>query len=454
MPLLLLLLFAVKGVAQEPLYEPARLKRDISYLKTELETNHPNLYIYTPKQEIDRFFDSISTTITKPITELEFYAMLSPICSLVKDGHTIPLPSERITAYHNDHSSFLPLHLTIEDLRLYADMVCNDQTEIKEGDEILMINGLSSAEVINELSRRMPRDGNNQTYPKWILNNYLREYYSYIFGHADKFEIKYKNISGEHTTTMQALPKATIYKIAMQKYADRMAAQIGRNTLSLQFSKQDSCALLKIGDFHNDALHKNYHLDFKKVVGAFFKEIDKQKPKNLVIDLRDNQGGDIVNGVFLLSYLIEKPFKVVESYRVVVSKNGERALKDSGGECLGYHKPNKKLFTGKLYVLVNGGSFSNSGIVSSCLKKYTEAVFIGEETGGNNQVLAGYTKNCVLPETKLRVDVPTRRFQLTTDSIFGGHGTLPDYTVPVKVKSVINKNDDCMDFVLKLMNRN
>lgn len=444
-------LLAFKLEAQEPVFKEGQLRSDIAYLKNRLEKKHPTLYLYTPKQQLDLFFDGLSNAIKGPLTELQFYAMLSTVSSQINDGHTIILPSEAVTAYHNKNSRFLPFHFTILNGRLYVDMVCADSLLIKEGDEILEINGRPSTEIVAQLLKRQVKDGYNETYSLWILNNYLREYFSYIFGHDEVFEIKFKSALEVSAAKVNGLLKENIYKVAAAKYADRITRTNERGGLYLQFINHDSCAIMHIGDFHNDALRRDFKQNFKNVVGEFFLEIQKKKPSALILDLRDNQGGDIPNGVFLLSHLIGKPFKVLEAYYKVNSSNKGERLQKTGGQCTGTFNPAQTIFKGRLYVLINGGSFSNSGIVAACLKRYTDAVFIGEETGGSNQTLAGYTLSCLLPETKIRVDIPTRQFVLTDETPMRGRGTVPDYRILPDLHSIINNEDSVIRFTLKLI---
>ena len=59
-------------------------------------------------------------------------------------------------------------------------------------------------------------------------------------------------------------------------------------------------------------------------------------------------------------------------------------------------------FQGKVYVLINGGSFSASCILSSNLQGSKRAVFVGEETGGTyNGTVAGRMPLLELPNSKL-----------------------------------------------------
>ena len=93
---------------------------------------------------------------------------------------------------------------------------------------------------------------------------------------------------------------------------------------------------------------------------------------------------------------------------------------------MGLMRPQPQAFKGQLYVLINGGSFSNSGIVSSALQHYNRAIFIGEESGGNKNIIAAYEKSIVLPNTRIKVDVPTRQFEIRERAKNTGHGTIPN----------------------------
>ncbi|MBK9411998.1 MAG: hypothetical protein IPN61_01005 [Bacteroidetes bacterium] len=47
----------------------------------------------------------------------------------------------------------------------------------------------------------------------------------------------------------------------------------------------------------------------------------------MILDLRDNQGGELTYGKLLVSHLIDKPFSLIESYYKVNSSGGKYELK-------------------------------------------------------------------------------------------------------------------------------
>lgn len=428
-----------------------QLKTDINYLRTNLENKHPNLYLYIPKTELDHIFDSLTTSISTPMTELTFYKHLTVISAIIKDGHTLILPSNTITTYHNKNSNFLPYHLSIFNDRLFVDMVCSNDTSLTEGSEIISINSIRASDIITQLSNRQVRDGNNLTYPTWILNNYLREYYSFIFGHPDQFTITYKSNNIIKTSIVSALPKDHIYYFRQLKYPTRTNERKPNEGITLAISQDSNYTILSIKDFHNDILKKEYHQNFKKIIPRYFEELYKKGTENLILDLRNNQGGDILNGTLLLSYLLDKPFSVIHTYYKVDSSKKDFSLKETGGRSLGIFNPKEHSFKGKLYVLINGGSFSNSGIVAACLKRNNRAIFIGEETGGNNKVLAGDTKDLNLPNTHIQVQIPTKQYLLDKGLPLLGQGTIPDYIIQPDLINIITGNDTIMNYAKELI---
>jgi carboxyl-terminal processing protease len=101
-------------------------------------------------------------------------------------------------------------------------------------------------------------------------------------------------------------------------------------------------------------------------------DLKKQGIKALVLDLRDNPGGDLDSAVNIANYFVADGPIVY-----IVNKTGEThsyALADS--ELLGL----------PLVVLINGGSASASEVLSGAIKDYETGVLIGEKSFGKGIV--------------------------------------------------------------------
>jgi len=437
-----LCLFAIRGFAQpasQRQFTVSQLKDDFTALRTAFEKKHPNIYLYTPKQRLDSMFDSLYIHIDRPMTMVEFYRHVTLLSSLIKDGHSYILPSDESRSLNNKNEKFFPLHVSWIEGKLYADMNCTgDSTAITDGVQILSINGVPAADVMQQLLERQVRDGNSETYAVWILNNWFREYYSYIFGYPAAFVIEYKinNAAATVTHTIPALGKDSISYYMHKKYAARIAEKKEGQGVFLETNKTLETAILTIRTFDDDILREDYSQNFRSAIYGYFEKIKKDDMHTLVVDLRDNQGGDPENGILLLSWLLDTPFTMI--YK---------------GPSAGVHKPVKEPYKGKLYVLINGGSFSNTAMVSSCLDSFKRAIFVGQETGGNKYILSGDAEDIELPATKIHCQVSTIPYVLRPDYKMAnsGHGIMPQYTITPDILDIIRGEDRVKEYVQGLI---
>jgi hypothetical protein len=418
------------------LYSVAELKNDFQYVRNKLETKHPNLYLYTPKEELNAFFDSLYQCIITPITATGFYDLITLLNSKIKDGHTMLLPGEKETTYANKNEPFFPFYIVISDGKLYVNMNCSADTSIKEGAELLGMNGLSAANIIDHLVKRQIRDGNNQTYPAWILTNYFKEYFSFSYGHPASFSITYRaGNEVPQASTIHAMSKDSIRFYRQSKYANRILLSKDQQGIVLETNKQAGIATLTIKSFDIQILKSVYKQEFKNTIEKLFSEIRDNNIRNLIVDIRDNQGGDFETGILLLSHLLLQPVEYLPN-----SKEYKKLI------------PLKNNYTGNLYVLVNGGSFSNSGIVSSYLELTKRAIFIGEETAGNKNIISGDPVSFTLPATKIMIEISTQKYPIRMTAN-DGHGIIPAYYKSPTVDDIIRSKDIVKQFASELISK-
>ncbi|MFN8284770.1 MAG: S41 family peptidase [Chitinophagales bacterium] len=441
-------------------FDVAALKEDFNTWRTALEKTHANLYLYNSKERMDVIFDSIYNNIKQPMTAIEFYGYITPLVAIIKDGHNYIHPNDALVEYYNKNELFFPFHVFYSTgKKLYIDMNLSGDSTIALGAEILSINSISVEKIWNELIRRQPRDGYNETYPTWILNNWFREYYSYVFGHPAKFDLEIK--TPENTIIKKevaALPKEMITAARKKKYPERKMVNENDKAIYVQFLDSDKTAVLDIKTF-SEKMKKEYKQSFKKTITEFFEQVKNKQTQNLILDLRNNQGGAAEYGIHLVSYLLDKPFIFTKAYFAVnklAASNTDNRLRNVKNGLIDLQKPNKNNFNGNLYVLINGGSFSCSGMVCAALEVAKRAVFIGEEAGGNKSVLTSLfslkTKT-TLPNTKIICDKPDYRTILTDLSKNDGHGVFPNYLLQPTITDIIKNDDVVLDYALKMIRK-
>jgi peptidase S41-like protein len=418
-------------------YAVNELQDDFQFLRTTLEKNHPNLYLYTSKNELDLFFDSLYKSIINPSSETAFYNLIALLSSKIKDGHTMFLPGEQAINYFNASSKFFPFYIIVVDNKMYVKNNCSSDTSIKVGAEIMGINGTSAHEILNILLLRQIRDGNNQTYPVWILTNYFKEYFGFSFGHPQTFLITYRTENTvQKTKIIYALSKDSIKFYRQNKYSNKVTLENNKQGIFLEINKHQNTGILTIKSFDNEILKSQYNQDFNAEIKKIFLQIQTNRLSNLVLDIRNNQGGDFEPGQILLSYLLRKPIKYL-----ACSKESKII------------NPVKNNYKGNLYVLINGGSFSSTGVVSSYLDFYKRGTFIGEETGGNKTIISGDPESIILPNTKIACQVSTVKYVIKNDDN-DGHGVVPAYQVSYASDDIMSGNDTQKIFAIRLIKEN
>ncbi len=114
------------------------------------------------------------------------------------------------------------------------------------------------------------------------------------------------------------------------------------------------------------------------------------------------------------------------------------------------HSIHKNAFGGKLYVLINGGSFSASSILSSNLKGSQRATFVGEETGGDyNGTVAGFMPIVKMPYSELKIRIGVMNIKPYYQTKVLGHGIFPDVPLTPSLEDKIQKKDPELNWILE-----
>jgi hypothetical protein len=234
---------------------------------------------------------------------------------------------------------------------------------------------------------------------------------------------------------------------------------------------------LAVNSFH-EQYRQAQKQDFKKLFDEIFTQLGHDKVENLILDLRKCEGGDN-SYIWLLSYLMNRPFRIIDYLEAGYSglpasakyfENTDSAsLIDSmlyrtpsgmyrlktefESTVLGYRDitPEPKAFNGKIFVLTSGATGSAAGVVATILRNSKRAVFVGEETGS---AMEGPTSlnisTLILPHTKIRVEIPHIRQQLAV-RFRHGRGVVPDHLIETTPKDLRDGGDPQLEYTLRLI---
>ena len=113
------------------------------------------------------------------------------------------------------------------------------------------------------------------------------------------------------------------------------------------------------------------------------------------------------------------------------------------------------VYNGNLYVIINGGSYSASSLISTNLQANKRAFFVGEETGGDyNGTVAGLMPKFKLPNSKLTMSVGTVYLSPLEIRQEIGRGIFPNKEIKQTLKSKIKNQDVELIWILNDIKQN
>ena len=423
---------------------------DLEYLRSSLEETHFDLYAYTSKEAFQENYLEVKKQIKNDsLSLLEVINFFQKVVSKANNAHTrIVFPVQPYIAYAESGGSIFPLEVAIENGKALVRKNWSANTNIKIGAELKSINGIP---VNNVFKRIYPQISAERLYFKnaQLEGFTLPRFYWQVFGEQQEFEVEIVQNGRHSTQKLQAIK-------AMEDY-EMKRDDILKHDWELKILSS-SVAYLRPGAFDGD--EDNY----RRFIDSSFVEINAKKLNNLIIDLRNHPGGDDAFGDYLVSYIADKPFKWTSKFQLKTSailKEDVRQTKDTtqtywksvlehkNGEVYEYDfdfyepQPDENRYHGKVSVLVNRQSYSQSAVTASQIQDYGFAQIVGEETAEYPNLYASIF-SYKLPKTEINVDVSKGKIQRVS-GIDTTKGVIPDIMIK---DHLLDENDEILDGLL------
>lgn len=446
-------------------FTPDQLRDDFRVLRQSLEAQ-PGLYRHISRNELEPLFLKAEQALDRPLDVFEFYRVLTPLVASVRCGHTnIELPEFFLKEQDSSSIPSFPALVKIIDGKIYIWRDLSNKNNSLAGKEILSINKVPARQIVSTMLAATGGDGEIQTSRIKRIEGW-------------NFIKKLMPITGAHSPfelTVSDLSNGSIEQILLDGIGIPTLGQNWENWFpqdrrpphsgALEFIDDGDIARMTIREF-GGFVDDEKKQGLAELYQDAFEQMAARRTKVLILDLRDNGGGDDRLGTLLLSYLLDKPFV---HYKDIVANDTSFFLdswlrlpyKTERREDNLYHiidyqnlgvlKPNSPTFSGKVYVLMNGGSFSTAAEVITQLHNHQRAEFIGEESGGaydgNN---AGTIARVTLPNTKLTLLVPLMSYYLSVSGDEdNSRGVKPDYPVQYSISDYLVNSDKGMAIALE-----
>jgi hypothetical protein len=450
-------------------YTVAQMHEELDIIEKKLRKFHPDPFHYISRDSLHLFVQSIKQQITAPLPDIKFRFYARQIVTKVGCGHTSLIPSkEYMKAVDSVNRQVFPVDVWLTDTnRLFVKYYLQKDSLLHTGDEILRINNKEVAEILRRIYTSFPSDGFNETYKKQSLQaDRFRYFYASAYNFDTTYTVDIKTLKGE-------LKTCTIHSIS--SFADTLKPKSNKRYTILykntkaQFKIDEKDPHLAVLDINNFGGKK-----WRKLMRLSFRYLRKHpEVNNLAIDLRDNGGGSVSKGNYLLTYLINKPFSLQFGRRVnlwpfqpgIKINPGARLTRGSffiyplsfvkdhkWVHWFPKFKKRKNHFNGQVYVLTNGRSFSMSVVTATFLKEKANATIVGEESGGtqsgSNAMLSG---TVVLPYSKAQLIIPLYHIDHNLSRADTKRGLMPDYAIRYTISDLMQGKDLEMEKIRGLM---
>lgn len=460
---LLLFLYETALLGQDVLFSKAMVEADARKLEQALAEAHPVGAGLTQAEAWPRYRDSLLNALPNSISAAQANLFFRALAAQINCIHTYartPIPIDGL------------LPFAVEGFADGWMITRSEHISIPVGSQLLAINGVAWAELLPQLRQFVASDSPDPGFRDFLVGRNLGTYLRHWLGWRGPLQLRLRTPQGV-LVEARPIPWAPPGKIRP------IPAPVRRYAIDTLFR-------LSQGNFWVDTLYPQAaHLQLRgfssKHYRPFYRQImaylAQHSIQHLIIDLRNNPGGNIFHAFHLISQLSPAPFSYQLERRPFAARQhfnfGNRLLINflQGRYTLpGPYRKSRQdgrkvytrsfkpaippAFTGKIWVLTNAYCASSGSLVASYLQHRANAVVVGSVTGGgawaNN---GGSFPKLILPQTRIKINFPLYALHYQLGPVAAA-GVVPDFPVAISRADWLARRDPAMAQVYRLIQQN
>lgn len=466
--ILLFLLFSPAGA--QKILSPREFNEDLEQLHGLLVKYYPGLYYYETPEQLSLRMDSLRSGDS--LSVLEAYQRFAFLTSEMQDLH---LATGLPRRYFGKEVKVFPLILRKFGDAFYIHYNQSEDSTLVRGTQVVSVDGTSPLTDFYRFRTLYGADFGNPYSKNYYAERNFSGLYTRWYGKQDSVKLGYilPEDSLLSMKTLKYIPAGQAMKNMTRRYKNVL-----RKNFDLEITDSLSrTAKLDITTFRGrKSLLSFTENKFRKQLKRSFRQIESDSIRNLILDLRGNGGGAVVNVNRLVSYLVSEPFRIYDT--VSISRAGFRKVfkpylgipalagrmflnrKTENGYYRSYIAEKKKFkpvsrygYADRLFVLMDGGSYSATTFTISLLKNYDRGIFVGTPPGGANWgSFAGQFYSARLSHSGIRVNLPLMKLVHSTEGLkHENFFVQPDFYVEQSFEDFLNRKDTPVEFIKRII---
>ncbi len=398
---------------------------DIDAMVNALSQVHPNIFANCSQMDFFSAVNEVKRNINDSISVLDLYKVAAPIVAMIGDGHTnLSFPYNQV--FDTPDLLRMPLFM---DLNGDMSMTCTSSLDsiVPRGAKILSINGRDVSEMLEDMMKYV--GGESKMVKLMMLDYEFTALFQVLFP-AEQYEIKY-SLPGSKKVQTCTLPAVT-----WQEIKARCPARRDEYTgpYSYTVDEKNNVAVMDFRSLQNPQKMQEF-------ADSMFTELKEKNIGNLIIDVRENGGGNSMVGDVFFRYISPKPFTQLDKTLIRITPFTAKLMNDKSTSpmfTILEHNPDRDIqplteaeghYDRNIYLLTSYKTFSSASLFAWTFKEYGMGTIVGEEPSGVG-VAFGDILRYDLPVSDLLLTISYKRFWQVNADENDNHGARPDVPVP------------------------
>jgi len=296
------LLFVMVHAQKTNYLQKEELHKDFDFLVHAIKTTHPSPYSVISKTEFEKQERNIREQFKDSLSLKQYYQLIAPLVTALQDGHTaLTFPGRKLLSATDYLFPYIVKSSLDKPFLTVTENISADYNQIPVGAEILKINNHTAEAIIQRIIDNT--SGESKAYRLKMGADYTM--FAFLFGTfyelGETVAVTYRFENQNFEKTIPTVVFSNLMEIAKNRKPSKTNNTVETPDFSLVLKPEHKMAILDIRFFSD----KDRFQEFLK---TSFKTIHDKKIKKVVIDIRENGGGNSALGDELLKYLAAEPF--------------------------------------------------------------------------------------------------------------------------------------------------